>query len=271
MATAADLEGVPPLIAQLIRNIRVQVTLEDAELMKRTDVKELRLFFDALSSGQAERKTYEDILKHIHDRRDGASREDAAKRAKEDAERKAKEDAERRAREASEKLAAERKEKEDRERKAKEEAAKQAEAAAKLAEEARAREAALEAKRKAAEEEARIKRRVGKCAHCNDWIEDKDFLENGDMKLHNKCLEAWQRSNCSKCVQCKQPILDDFVEVTAGDGGDQGTTVELHPDCVDPYKIANRPKCAQCGNVIMENSRMKLGANFYHNACAPKK
>lgn len=105
------------------------------------------------------------------------------------------------------------------------------------------------------------------CCQCQKPITDKNFLESGDLKLHQSCLEAYEAANHTPCAQCKNMCTDEFVELTSAGGA----MVTLHPQCVDAYKRSTRPKCGKCGEVIMDNSRMQLGAVQYHTACAPTK
>jgi hypothetical protein len=148
MSNDSELDGVVPILQGLIKRIRAKPTVSDLEYMRKTDVKELRHFFDALSSGQTDQDTYDALLDYIRGRHDPKYVTIAQRKAKEEADRKAKEEAERKAMEDALRLEMERKSKAEAERKAKDEADRKA----KLDAENRSR---LEAERKAKDEAAR--------------------------------------------------------------------------------------------------------------------
>ena len=168
-----------PILQGLIKRIRAKPLPKEIEYMRKTDVKELRLFFDALSSGQPDQETYDQLLDYIRGRHEPGYvtiaqrkvKEEADRKAKEEADRKAKEEAERRAKEEAERKAkeeAERKAKEEAARKAKEEADRKAkveaerramEDAERRAKDEAARKAKEEADRKAKEEADRLARK----------------------------------------------------------------------------------------------------------------
>jgi predicted amidophosphoribosyltransferase len=103
------------------------------------------------------------------------------------------------------------------------------------------------------------------CAQCKDLILDKDFLQNGALLLHTKCLADWEEANADKCEQCKKPVTDEFVEMTPA-GATQAVT--LHPACVDAYKLATRPACHKCGEKILDDKRFVVDGNAFHAGCA---
>lgn len=217
------------MVVNLIRATRSNPSDAELALMKKVEVKDLRLFYDAMASGQDEKLTYQQFLDHIYGRpltkALGKGPAPAPKQS------------------------------------APAPAPKQAAPAP-----APAPPAPAPAPKAPAASNGPPPGSAGKCAQCNRWIEDKAYLENGDLKLHDKCLEAWQLANSPKCGHCKKPILDECVELTTS-----GVAHSLHPSCVDEFKKATRPKCAKCGLTIMENTRVTLGADNFHVACSPKK
>eukprot|EP00672_Neobodo_designis_P005766 CAMPEP_0174857426 /NCGR_PEP_ID=MMETSP1114-20130205/38892_1 /TAXON_ID=312471 /ORGANISM="Neobodo designis, Strain CCAP 1951/1" /LENGTH=112 /DNA_ID=CAMNT_0016092275 /DNA_START=55 /DNA_END=390 /DNA_ORIENTATION=+ len=92
-----------PMLQNLIRDARATPTQEDLDLLVQTDVKEMRIFFDALSSGRSERDTYAEIIAYVRGRY-GAEKEaeERKRREAEEAERKKREEEERKKREAEE-------------------------------------------------------------------------------------------------------------------------------------------------------------------------
>jgi len=287
-----------PMIANLIKSVRAKPTEEELRLLRQPDVKEMRIFFDALSSGKPEQQIYDEILAHVRQRyghildaeraaeeaaRKQKEAEDAAKRAVEEAERlrreaeaaaarkaaeeevarvAAAEEAERVARlakDAAEKAAADRREKE-----AAAAAAAEAERKRKEEEERLARE--REEQRLADELALKIKSSPGKCVQCGEYIFEKDFLKNDELILHAACLPAYEEATCAKCAHCGKIITGDFAECGAPDGG----RATVHEDCLQPFKLATRPKCGKCSEPILEDRRLCLDGVNYHVACAPQ-
>ena len=240
-----------PFLARLVKSLRVTPDPDDLEYMKKTDVKEMKIFFDAGSAGASDREVYQQVLDHIH------ARQKVIRDAREAEERKLRE-----AREAKEReLQAERDAK-DAEARRRQEAI---DSARKLRED-QAREEA-EAAAAAAAYDAEMKEKCpGKCLHCGKWIEDKKYLENDGEFLHNGCLEEFQKKSGPKCTLCGQPLGGEFLEMRSAV---TGAEAQLHEECVLDWKKITRPNCKKCGEQILDAGMAQAGPDeYYHAACA---
>ena len=63
-----SLDNVVPFLQQLIQRIKAKPDAELISFMERTEVKELRIFFDALASGQSDQDTYDKIVDYVRAR-----------------------------------------------------------------------------------------------------------------------------------------------------------------------------------------------------------
>jgi hypothetical protein len=207
----ADLTGVPGFLQNLISKLKENPTAADIALMKTLGVRELAVFFDTMAEGKSDRDRYDAVLTWLRNGKKGlpgAAPAPAAAPATAPIQKTTTVTA------------------------SSSSATTTGGAPAGASADAGIAKAAPSAAAPAAEKEKKPYV-TGTCAQCGKAIEDREYLENDGMKLHNACLAAWEEENCPKCAQCGKLIPDDYVTLSRGD-----VKATLHEGCVDAYKKA---------------------------------